>query len=1022
LPGIAFEPAKTLAPGDVPLRRHNFMRHATSLISTLIPILCAVGFTPAAAQTPIGGGFNAPQGVAVDRSGNVFVADTGNGRVKVVPPGCVTSGCVLPLGGSFTNPNALALDATGNLYVTDIGNGHLDMLLASSGYTNFAPLNTTFSIPTGVAWDGRDNLFVVDNGTSRVFELGVTTSSVKNPVAGGFPAASGVAVDGSGNLFVTDQGLGVFEFQPGDGYVQSHRLAPGSQSIVQPYGIAVDVAGNVYYTDLALQAVYKLTAASGYTTATPVATGLNEPLGIAVDLLGNVFVADPNSGTGVVREYLASPPAATLVSSLNPSPLDTAVTFTATVTSPLGTPTGTLTFKDGTTMLGTVGLVSGAATLTTASLGFGAHSITAVWNGDGVFSGSTCTSAPLTQTVGLDATYTALISSANPSAVGEPVTFTAFVSGSFGTPTGTVAFKDGTTTLGSISLVSGIASFTTSSLSPASHSITANYGGDTNFAASASAMLTQAVGVTTTTTTLISSANPSAAGQSVTFTASVTSSAGTPTGTVTFLDGAATLATVNLVAGVATYTTSTLSVGSHSITASYSGTGTFAASSTPTPLTQSVGVTATTTALVSSANPSAIDQAVTFTAFVTSSGGVPAGTVTFMDGSTTLFTGALFSGAATFTTSGLAGGVHSITARFGGTGAFAASTSAVLFQSVGQTTTTTTLSSSANPSAAGQPVTFTASVTSPGGTPTGAVTFSDGSTTLSTVGLFFGVATYTTSALAQGAHSITATYAGSGSFAASMSGPITQTVGPATTVTAMFSSANPSAAGQSVTFTAVVIAPAGIPAGTVTFFDGAATLSATNLVSGVASFTTSTLSLGSHSIVAAYSGNLTASASAVLTQTVGQAASTAPQLSVLPPVLTFAVVRNGPNPAPTTIAVANTGAGRLQWTASVDSASPWLSISKVAGSTPAAVSVTVDATGLAAGTYASTILVTSGGQQRTVALALIVKAPAPAQLSAAPAAFVVNAMAPSSTPLARSITVTNVGSGALSWTATTNAP
>ncbi|MGO9228193.1 MAG: Ig-like domain repeat protein [Bryobacteraceae bacterium] len=1090
------------------------MRHTTRLLSTLIPILCAVGFTPAAAQTAIGGGFKQPQGVAVDRSGNVFVADTGNGQVKVVPPGCVSSGCVLPLGGSFTSPDAVAVDASGNLYVADSGTGKVRALLASSGYTTFGPLNATFALPTGVAWDGRDNLFVADFGTSKVFETGLAPGSLANAVGSALLAASGVAVDGSGNLFVADEDLGLIEFHPDDYYSQSYQLASGSEYIVQPYGIAVDVAGNLYYTDLTLGGVFKLTAASGYTTVSTVATGLDEPMGVAVDLLGDVFVADPNSGNGVVREYPATPPSATLTSSLNPSPLDAPVTFTATVSSPLGTPTGTLTFKDGATTLGTAGLVSGAATFTTASLGLGGNSITAVWNGDGVFSGMTCTSAPLTQTVALDATSTTLISSSNPSAVGQAVTFTAVVSGAGGTPTGTVTFKDGTTTLGAPSLVSGTATFTTSSLTFGSHSITANYGGDSNFASSASAALiqavgvsasqttlissanpsavgqavtftavvsgaggtptgtvtfkdgtttlgtpslvsgtatfttssltlgshsitanyggdstfasstsaalTQAVGVTTTTTTVSSSANPSAAGQTVTFTASVTSSGGTPTGTVTFLDGTTTLATVNLGSGVATYTTSALSVGNHSITASYSGSGTYAAS-TSTILTQSVGVTATTTTLSSSANPSAIGQAVIFTAVVSGSGGTPTGTVTFLDGSTPLATVALFSGVATATSSSLALGGHAITARYSGSASFAASTSAILTQSVGQTATTTTLSSSANPSAAGQSVTFTASVTSSSGTPSGAVTFSDGSTTLATVGLFYGVATYTTSALAQGSHSTTASYGGSGSFAASLSAPITQTVGPAATITALFSSANPSAAGQSVMFTAVVIAPVGMPAGTVTFFDGAATLSTTSLVSGVASFTTSALSLGSHSITAAYSGNLTASASAPLIQTVGQASSTAPQLSVLPAVLTFLAVQNGANPAPATIAVANTGVGRLQWTASTDSTSPWLSIAELAGSTPAAVSVTVNATGLAIGTYAGTILVTSGGQQRTVALALIVKPPAPARLSAAPAAFVVNAMAPSSTPLARSIAATNVGSGALAWTATSNA-
>jgi uncharacterized protein (TIGR03437 family) len=1147
--------------------------------------------------------------VAVDSSGNVFVADPGTlGKLYVVPPGCTAFGCMVAIGSGLTSPAAMALDGSGNLYVADQHNGEIYSLTASSHYSSAVPLLGGFSIPTGVAWDGRDNLFVVDLGTNKVFEFGVAPGSAASAVGTGvsFAEASGVAVDGSGNLFVADQESGLFEFHPGDGYVQGYPLAAGSQNVVQPFAIAVDVAGNVYFTDLALGAVNKLTVASGYQTVSTVASGFDEPQGVAVDIRGDVFVADANAGK--VWEYAATPPAAALVSSLNPSPLDAAVTFTATVSSALGTPTGTLTFKDGTTTLGTVGLVSGAGTFTTVLLGLGGHSITAVWNGDGVFSGSTSTSAPLTQIINPDVASTMLISSANPSAIGEPVTFTAFVSGSYGTPTGTVTFhdgstplgsttlvsgiaslttsslafgshfitanyggdgtfvssapavvlqavgvsattttlissanpsaagqlvtftavvsgsggtptgtvifkdgtttlgapslvsgtatfttsslalgshsitanyggdsnfassasaaltqavgvtattttlissanpsavgqlvtftavvsgsggtptgtvtfKDGTTNLGSISLVSGIASFTTSSLSPATHSITANYGGDSNFASSASAALTQAVGVTTTATTLIASANPSAAGQSVTFTASVTSSAGTPTGTVTFLDGATTLATVNLASGVATYTTSTLSVGNHSIVASYAGNSTFAASLSAV-LTASVGVTATTTTLVSSANPSALGQPVTFTALVNGTGGTPAGTVTFLDGSATLFTSALFSGVTTFTTSGLADGVHSITARYSGSGAFAASTSAALFQSVGQTTTTTTLASSANPSAAGQPVTFTASVTSQNGIPTGAVAFSDGSTILASVGLFFGAATYSTSALAQGSHSITASYGGTGSFGASMSGPITQTVGPATTTTTLFSSANPSAAGQSVTFTAVVIAPVGIPVGTVTFFDGAATLSTTSLVSGVASYTTSTLSVGGHSIRAAYSGNLTASASAVLTQTVGQAASTGPQLSVLPPVLTFVAVRNGANPAPATIAVANAGAGRLQWTASVDSASPWLSIAKVAGSTPAAVSVTVDATGLAAGTYAGTILVTSGGQQRIVALALTVKPPAPAQLSAAPAAFVVNAMAPSSTPVARTIAVTNVGSGALAWTAATNA-
>src|SRR5208337_5591191 len=98
-------------------------------------------------------------------------------------------------------------------------------------------------------------------------------------------------------------------------------------------------------------------------------------------------------------------------------------------------------------------------------------------------------------------------------------------------------------------------------------------------------------------------------------------------------------------------------------------------------------------------------------------------------------------------------------------GSFAASTSATLKQVVNQATTTTTLASSQNPSTSGQSVTFTATVKPQfTGTPAGDVTFKDGTTTLGTVTLSAGVAKYTTSTLAKGTHSISATYAGDADF------------------------------------------------------------------------------------------------------------------------------------------------------------------------------------------------------------------------------------------------------------------
>jgi hypothetical protein len=285
------------------------------------------------------------------------------------------------------------------------------------------------------------------------------------------------------------------------------------------------------------------------------------------------------------------------------------------------------------------------------------------------------------------------------------------VSGAGGTPTGTVTFKDGTTTLGAPSLVSSTATFTTSSLTLGGHSITANYGGDSDFAASASTALNQAVGVTPTTTTLISSANPSPVGQTVTFTAVVSGAGGTPTGTVIFTDGTTTLAAPSLISGTATFTTSSLALGSHPITANYGGDSNFATSASAA-LNQAIGVTPSTTILISSANPSPVGQVVTFTAVVSGAGGTPTGAVTFKDGTTTLGAPSLISGTATFTISSLALGSHSITANYGGDSNFATSSSTALNEAVVVTPTFTVASSSGTQSVQpGESATYTITVT-----------------------------------------------------------------------------------------------------------------------------------------------------------------------------------------------------------------------------------------------------------------------------------------------------------------------
>jgi hypothetical protein len=196
--------------------------------------------------------------------------------------------------------------------------------------------------------------------------------------------------------------------------------------------------------------------------------------------------------------------------------------------------------------------------------------------------------------------------------------------------------------------------------------------------------------------------------------------------------------------------------------------------------------------------------------------------------------------------------------------------------------TSTVLSSSANPSQAGQPVTLTATVTSSGVTPTGSVTFRDGGAVLATSALdASGRAAFTTSGLAAGTHSITAEYGGDARSAASASPALSQTVNPAPTAaatsTSLASSLNPAAAGQAVTLTAAVTPSggSGIPTGSITFKDGSTVLGVVALDSAGTARLTKAFTAGSHALTAAYGGdaNFQASVSPVLTQQVNSTSS-----------------------------------------------------------------------------------------------------------------------------------------------------
>ena len=269
-------------------------------------------------------------------------------------------------------------------------------------------------------------------------------------------------------------------------------------------------------------------------------------------------------------------------------------------------------------------------------------------------------------------------------------------------------------------------------------------------------------------------ANPGGVVQPITFTAVVSPlfpGGGTPTGSVTFYHGATDLGTATLVGGAATLPVGGLPAGTDAITASYGG-DPDCLNDTSAPLDEAIttGTYFTRTTLTTSAKSAGAGRPVTLTATVTPAGphnGLPAGSVTFMDGTTSLGTAPILGAKAKLTISTLPLGQDSITVVYPGNSSFIGSVSPMLVETIGQTNTKTKVSSSRKSSTYGQTVNFRATVSASGKggpVPLGWVTFLDGPTILRMVPLSAGKAKFTTSLLSAGAHTIRVVYNGSGGF------------------------------------------------------------------------------------------------------------------------------------------------------------------------------------------------------------------------------------------------------------------
>ncbi len=796
----------------------------------------------------------------------------------------IQAGDTVTLSGSLINQTVTLSAGTGGTATATIDPQiNLGQALVPGNYTVLATFN------------GDANY---NSGTNSSLSLGVTQNQTTTNVS--FSPSSnppfGTAAMVTATVVPNTQGTGLYSIVPDYGTAQSGKVT------LLKNGTPIAGASNLTLINGSVSFALGTLAIGSYSFTAQYDSSNSDPNYAPSTGSNTLIVSKDNVAVSI------TPPSSLPFFS---TPLGTSIPFVVTVSpsssNPPAAPTGTVTFTYGPLTLGmaTLNGVSGSDTAmfnytpnnpaSTPQLPVGNDTITATYSGDAnYFSTSvttTVTVKPGSAMAALTFATTTTASPATSAVFGQQVTFTTTVSGivASGTPTGTVSFfvNANTTPLVSVTgtttatLTGGMATFILKSLPTGTDAITVVYSGDSNFNAiplGSPAMPTATITVNQdqSTAAVSSSSVSSVIGQAVTLTANVGAAipgSGMPSGTVNFYDNGSTTPlnpsplTLNG-SGAATYTTTALPLGTDNITVQYSGDSNFSGV-TSAILGQVVSKANTGTVVTASANPAAFGNPVAFTATVTAASpgsGFPTSgdIVTFKDGSTVLGTANLNGlGVATFSPSStLAFGNHNIIATFAGDANYNTSTSTALSFTVTQAVAAGSVSSTSNPSPFGRSVTLQATVTdaSPGstGTPTGTVTFFDGSTAISgAIALSAGTASFSTSTLNAGTHNITVSYSGDNNFTSfATSSPIlVQTVTQDATSTALTALPSPAGINQSVTLTATVTdSVSGVtPAGSVTFKNGATTLGTGTLnSSGVATLAVSFSTRGVQSLTAVF--------------------------------------------------------------------------------------------------------------------------------------------------------------------------
>jgi sugar lactone lactonase YvrE len=550
---------------------------------------------------------DSPQGLALDTQNNLYIADTHNHRIRKLDP---TTGTITTIAGTgnpgfsgdtalataaqLNLPTALALDVSNNVYVADTGNHRIRKITATTGIiTTIAGTGTqgfsgdnalaaaaAIDSPTGLALDAQYNLYLADTHNHRIRKITAATGIITTIAGTGAPGFSG------------------------------DTTASTTATLALPHGISIDPTGNLYLADTQNHRIRRIDATTGIITTVAgdgtqafagdggpaIAASLNTPRAAALSSSTHLTLSD--TGNQRIRQLDSAPAPSTTIHTIAGLGLSAsgALTLTAPSLIAYGTgqltatlasttnATGSVTFLDvindttgtATTTLGTATLASNIATLPTTTLPAGQHNLTATYSGDQTHSSTQSSALALTIT---------------PRQLNATITPTTLLYGQ--TVPGISGTLIGILPQDAANLSATFTTVATALSAAGTYPITATLNGPAagNYAIP-SPVATLTIKPATTLITLSNLIATVTPGSSITLTAHVASTTtGTPTGSVTLLDGSVTLATTPLsTAGDAVFTIPSITQGAHSFTALYAGSTNFSPSvSTPQLITGGTG-------------------------------------------------------------------------------------------------------------------------------------------------------------------------------------------------------------------------------------------------------------------------------------------------------------------------------------------------------------------------------------------------------------------------------------------------